>query len=606
MIPNIRTKNLEQVFNSDSLLKKRWRLPGEPALERALGRLSISEKFFAGILIAVMAFSSFTLLFKTNYALMAQVPTKGGSLTEGIVGSPRFVNPVLALPGSDPDRDLVALIYSGLLKAEPNGNLIPNLAEKFTISEDGLTYHFTLKENVFFHDGKPVTAEDVEFTILKIQEPALRSPKRANWEGVKIEVQDSKNIIFTLSRPYAPFLENATIGVLPKHIWNNLSSDQFSFSLLNVEPIGSGPYKIKSVKKDSNGIPVSYNLSPFKNYALGEPFIKTITLKFYSNEKDLLTAYEKGLIESVYAIQPEEAKKLQDSGREIKTVGLPRIFGLFLNQNQASIFTHKEVREALNLALDKTSIVEEALFGYGKPVLDNSPIPPSYQNLKSTEINNQESYEEKLNRAIDLLEKNGWTLEDGETFRKKETRAENFELKFSISTSNIPELKSVAEIMKRQWEKIGAEVEIKIFEANGDLSQNVIRPRKYDALLFGTSFGRDLDLFPFWHSSQRNDPGFNIALYANITTDKLLEEIRIISNNDDKIEKYKSLESEIIEDTPAIFIYSPEFIYITPPKVQNLKIDFISHPADRFLNIHEWYITTDNVWKIFSNIKKQT
>jgi len=581
--------------NKFSPLLKKWELPGEKKISIAIESISLTEKLVGVFLITLLSISSLALLLKANRALMVPVPASGGTLTEGIVGSPRFANPVLALTGANADRDIVSLVYSGLLKATPAGDLIPDLAESWEISEDGLRFTFTLKDDLYFHDGTPITAEDIEFTISKIQDPTLRSPRRANWEGVRVEISDPKTMSFVLNQPYAMFPDNATLGILPKHLWSNLSPDQFSFSVLNIEPIGSGPYKIKSLKKDSSGLPTSYHLVAFKNYALGEPFIKNLVLRFYSNEAELIDDFEKGTIESMGAISPEEAGYLKDRGRQIKTSVLPRIFGVFFNQNEASLFTQKEVRSALNESLDKNRLVSEILFGFGQPA--ESPIPISH---KPHANSHTDKNSDKTERAISILENSGWKLPEEGDIRRKETRENNFDLSFSISTGNLPDLIATASILKEEWEKVGASVDIKVFEANSDLSQNVIRPRKYDALLFGINVGRDMDLFPFWHSSQRNDPGFNIALYANITTDKILEEIRTIQEKDRRLEKYEQFEKEVLEDQPAIFLYSPEFIYAVPDKLKNVNLGLISQTSDRFLDIHSWFIETNKVWKIFA------
>ena len=163
----------------------------------------------------------------------------------------------------------------------------------------------------------------------------------------------------------------------------------------------------------------------------------------------------------------------------------------------------------------------------------------------------------------------------------------------------MPELKAAAGIIAEEWRSIGADVDLKIFET-GDLNQNVIRPRKYDALFFGEIVGRELDLFAFWHSSQRNDPGLNIALYANITVDKLLEDARTTADYSERLIKYEEFEQEIAEDIPAIFVYSPDFIYIIPKNIKGLELGSVTTPSERFLNIHEWYIETDSVWSFFA------
>jgi len=570
----------------------RWRaIPLFERVEKTLSSLSLTARiiFYAGSCLLILITG--ILLLKINSAFLVEIPRHGGMLEEGIIGSPRFINPVLAL--SDADRDLTSLIYSGLLKATPYGNLINDLAESFSVSDDGLLYTVVISDEARFHDGVAVTADDVVFTIQKALDPGLKSPKRPNWDGVGVEKTGDREVRFTLRQPYAPFLENLTLGILPKHIWKNTDADQFAFSNSNIEPIGSGPYKIQSVKKNSSGLPVFYHLVSFSGYILGEPYINDLIIRFYPDEKEASGALSGGSIESLNSVSPERATLLKQGGFDIHTSPLPRVFGIFFNQNQAPIFLHQEIRDALNLALDKERIIREVLFGYGTPI--DSPIPPK---LLPSSAEDSVSEDGDKDRARALLEKRGWSPNAETGIMEKKTKSKTEALSFSISTSDAPELKEAARIIQEEWSKIGVSVEIKVFES-GDLNQNIIRPRKYDALLFGEIIGRDLDFFPFWHSSQRNDPGLNIALYANISVDKLLESARVIANKSDRNEKYQEFESIIKEETPVVFVYSPDFIYILPKKIKNVEAEQITIPAERFLAIHHWYIETRKVWEIF-------
>ncbi len=550
----------------------------------------MTEKTIFWFFVVVLGISTLAMLNNINKQFLVEIPAKGGSLTEGAIGSPRFINPLLAI--SNADRDLTTLVYSGLLKSDPSGELIPDLAESYTISDDGLTYTFKLKDDIFFHDKTPITTKDVEFTIKLTQDSIIKSPKRPNWDGVKVNVVDDKEIQFILTTPYSPFLENTTLGILPKHIWENIAPEQFAFSEFNIEPIGSGPYQIKKIKKDSSGIIEKYDLKAFKNYSLGEPYITNITINFYPNEDALINAYEKGNVESINTVSPEKAKLLQEVGARIEDIPLPRIFGVFFNQNQNSIFSNIEVRKALNLALDKQKIVDGILSGYGIAI--NNPVPPTSMYYDQNTNSNVFDQEE----AVAMLERNGWKINEETGVREKEIKKTKTPLVFSISTSDTPELKAVAEMIKEDWEKIGAKVDIKVFEI-GDLNQNIIRPREYDALLFGEVIGRDMDLYAFWHSSQRNDPGLNIAMYANITTDKILEDVRKTTDIEKKKDLYTKFQKEIANDVPAVFVYSPDFIYVVPKKINNLSLGQITMPSERFLNIYKWNIDTDTVWKIF-------
>jgi peptide/nickel transport system substrate-binding protein len=587
--PWVRTNFVRDII--PNITKKNFKLKGEEKVTGAIKRFSVTEKVIFTVLVGVFALSALMLLFNVNEAFMVEVPAQGGTLREGVVGTPRFINPVLAI--RDADRDLSSLVYSGLLRSNGKGELVGDLAKSYTISEDGLVYTFILKDNLKFHDGAPVTADDVEFTIQKAQDGLLKSPRRANWEGVTIEKVNQKQIKFILKKPYSPFIENTTIGILPKHIWKSVDADEFSFSNYNVEPIGSGPYRIEKIERDSGGLPSSYELTPFKDYAGNIPHIEHIVLAFYPNEKALVEGYIRGEIESLSSISPEEAEILRQRGVRIERAPLPRVFGIFLNQNQAPVFINQEVRTALDMSLDKKRIVNEALFGYGTPIA--SPIAPGL--ITGNGTTSKVVYDPEGARA--LLEKNGWKLNANGILEKK-TKKDTSLLQFSIVTSNAPELKRAAEIAKEEWGKLGAQVTLKFFDI-GDLNQSSIRPRKFDALLFGEIIGRDLDLFAFWHSSQRNDPGLNIAMYVNSRVDKLLEEARTTSDKDMRIEKYRQFEEIISKEVPSIFTYAPDFIYIVPPKLKGFALGQITTPDNRFENVSEWYINTDKVWKIFVN-----
>lgn len=538
----------------------------------------------------IFILSGLTLLYKLNKSFLVEVPDYGGSITEGIVGSPRFINPILAI--SDADRDMTSLIYSGLLKAVPEGGLRNDLAESYSISDDGLTYTFVLRDDIYFHDGKKVTTDDVEFTIQKAQDAFLKSPRRSNWDGVRVEKINEKTIQFTLKQAYSPFIQNTTLGILPKHIWKNVDNESFPFSTFNTTPVGSGPYMIDSFTTSDSGLPAEYKLQSFKKYALGKPFVDTLVLKFYTNEKNLLDAFQNRDIESVNSISPQNVALLRKTGAKVLTPPLPRVFGVFFNQSQAPVLVNKEVRLALDSVLHKDQMIQEVLSGYGQVI--DGPLHTDKALPLTT------SPDEQITQARAILEKAGWSFDETGVYQKK-TGKDTEILAFSISTSDAPELKALAQSIQKRWQQLGARVDVKIFEV-GDLNQNIIRPRKYDTLLFGEVLGRDLDLYPFWHSSQRNDPGLNIALYANPKTDKLLEDYRKTTDETTKKKYLETFKTEIRADIPAVFLYAPYFIYITPTNVKNITLGQPTISGERFLTIHEWYINTNNIWKIF--IKK--
>lgn len=572
------------------------KLPSKNKIRLAIASFSKVEKKFFFALIFIFFVSTVMILQNINKSFMVGVPRQGGSIAEGIIGAPRFVNPILAL--SDADRDLVTLIYSGLMRKNPDGSIMPDLAESFEQSKDGLTYTFTLKDKIYFHDGTPVTVTDVVFTINQVKDPIIKSPRKANWEGVSVEKIDDKTIKFTLRQPYSSFLENSTIGIMPEKLWSN---SPVELNEANTNPIGSGPYMISNVSKQSSGIIDSYELALFKKFSLGNPYIKNINLNFYQNEEDLISALESGSVDQIGSIAPENAEILKQKGYRVESSTLPRIFGLFFNQSQNQIFTDKNIVKAIDLAIDKDRIIKEVLGGYGVAI-DNS-IPVNMVDYQTLNAQVSPTHQENLVKAKDTLTKDGWKLgADGfleKTTTSKSKKKTTAYLEFSISTGNAPELARSAELIKQDLEAIGMKVEIKTFEI-GNLNQSVIRPRKYDALFFGQIINQESDLFAFWHSTQRKDPGLNVAMYTNAKVDKILEDAFITVDQQARIKKYIQFEDEVRKDMPAVFIYSPNFIYVVSKELENLKIDHIISPADRFLNSYLWYTQKDNVWKIFS------
>ena len=554
---------------------------------------SATEKAIFGLFVLIALVTSVSMLASVNSYFLTNVPTNGGVLREGMIGLPRTINPIFAMSGTD--RDIATLVYSGLMRYQ-GSNLVGDIAQSYNISDDGLTYSFTLHNNVQFQDGVALTADDVAFTIQKIQDGALKSPRRSDWSNVAVKVLSPFEIQFILKQPYSPFLSNTSIGIIPKHIWGGVSDDQFIFSQYNIEPVGSGPYKVTAIVRDAGGIPTTYSLSTWNKYYGQVPYIKGITLAFMADEAAAASAIDNGTIDSFASLSPAEAKRFaSDTASSYKVIStpLPRIFGVFFNQNQNPLLADKIVRQALDMSVDRTGIVNTILSGYGEPI--QGPLP---HGMSTTTDDNDHP---DIAGAQTLLEKNGWKKgSDGIYAKLSKDKKTSQTLSFDVYTADTPDLKQAAELVKKSWTLLGAEIDVKIFEAS-DLYQNIIRPRKYDALLFGELIGKDRDLYAFWHSSQRNAPGLNVSMYTNTKTDKLLEDIRTTSDENIRSQKYIQFEQIIRDDIPAIFLYTPDFIYVVPDSIHNIHINNISTPADRWNSMQTWYIQTENVWKIFAN-----
>ena len=570
---------------TNSLKNGHYNIPGFGKFEKITSKMCLTEKLVFSVLIILTTVGAGILLWNAQSSMLVTIPAYDGTLKEGIVGTPGPINPILA--SSVPDRTLTGLIYSGLMRATPEGKLKNELSERHLVSENGKEYVFRIRENASFHDGTPVTAEDVIFTVEKIKDPAVRSTLSADWAGINVESIDSRTVKFTLSEPRSGFLELVTIGILPKHLWESVDSNRFSFSRLNMEPVGSGPYQISSVSYKEN-TPTEYKLRSFKNYVEGEPYITNIVFSFYYEEREAWNALQKGEIDALAGFSPQRLETKTRDDINIKTTPLPRVFAIFINQTNNEALADVNVRRALSKSVNREEILSETMNGKGVTV--TGPLPPNAFNNDQSE--EEEEKETDQMTPEELLNRAGWEY-DEELMRFTKNGSV---LSVDISTVTNSDLQKAAEVIKRNWESLGVETTISLYGSN-ELNQNILRPRNFESLLFGYILDRDFDLFPFWHSSERNDPGMNLSAYTNLTVDGMLERYQKEKDQEEKMSLLGKIDGNISSDVPAIFLYSPHFLYVLPEKVQNVFIGHVTAPEDRFLNIHEWFMETDRVWE---------
>lgn len=522
---------------------------------------------WACILTSIILFFSSLVVYNSRF-LVAK-PTYGGVIYEGIVGTPRFINPVLAT--SDQDKDLTALIYAGITRKDNQGHTSLDMAETVVESDDKLHYTVNLKTNARFHDGAQVTSDDVIYTISLIQNPILKSPHRIEWEGITIEKNSDTEFTFSLKKPFPLFMDILTIGILPKHVWKNLTEDQISLSDYNLHAIGSGPFSIKEITTNS-GIPDTFTLSSHERYTLGRPYIDTVILSTYQNEKYLLKAFENDDISRMHGIAPEKIEALGIPKESIQTSLLPRTFAVFFNPNKATILSDKNIRTALQMAINKQAIVDEVLHKYGKVI--NDPYP----------------FDEDVSPSVYDPEKAKTLLLSNKSLKKASTTIE-----ITLATANTDEMKKVAEMIKTDWEKIGVKTTLTIYEVS-DLNQSVIKERDFEALLFGTITQNPSDLYAFWHSSQRTYPGLNISNYVSKKLDTNLETLREDGDELARISAYEAVKKEFAEEVPGIFLFAPSLIYIVNDKITSPLPYYSYDNASRFALIENWYRHTDYVW----------
>lgn len=548
--------------------------------ERALVLLFVTLAILGGI------GASLALLAKVTH----EAPAAGGTYREGLVRAPERINP-LFLSSNDTDRDLVQLIYSKIFSYDAEGNLQPDLAESYSVSPDGKSYTINLRKDVTWHDGKPLTADDVTFTIKSIQDPSYKSSLRPNWQGVTAERLGNYSVRFVLKQPYSPFIQNLSISIIPKHVWEKIPPESASLTEFNLKPVGSGPYRFKNVTRDASGNITDYILEANSNYYREGPYIKAIEFTFYDSEEALIQAYQSNLIDGISVVSAKNVELLRNVGASITAARMPRIFAVFLNDANPAL-KDKNVREALAMAIPRDELIAKVLGGGAIPI--DSPIPPGTFGYNSKIVKTPYDVE----GAKALLEKAGWKDFNKDGLREKKTpkpKDPPTPLKITLITSDWSDLAGTAKAIKEYWRVIGVDTEAKILSVS-ELENSVIRPRRYDALLFGEILGRDPDPFAFWHSSQLKDPGLNIALYHSSKVDSLLEDTRKITDKAQVQKKYEDFQQIVASDFPSIFLYSPTYFYAHRPGVHGIELNTVVLPSERLESVRLWYMKTKHVF----------
>ncbi|MBI4458250.1 peptide ABC transporter substrate-binding protein [Candidatus Uhrbacteria bacterium] len=578
------------------------RLPSAAQLKHLPRYLSPKEKTVLRALGAVAVISAAAIGLKFAGAHLTRVPATGGEYAEAVVGAPRTINPVMSV-SNDVDLDIGKLVYSGLMRTNGKGELIPDLAASYETSADGKTTTFRLRDGIEWHDGHPFTSKDVVTTIDRIKDPQTKSPWAAQFKNVSAAAPDDHAIVFTLNEPFAPFLSTLTVGVLPDHLWSDILPENTGRAELNTKPVGTGPFKFKSFTKDKKGAIRSYSLSRNDRFYGERPHLETVTFKFSTDFSTAVNALLEKQVDGL-SFLPLEFRDTVEKRRSVKmhTLQLPQYTAVFFNQRKNPLLSSKDIRKALALVIDREAMVRTAL--EGNAVAAYGPILPGYLGFDS----DIKAAGPDLAAAAQLLDKEGWKLDEdgmrrkapptvaGSKSKKPVEPPPKQELKITLTTVDTKENIAVAQMIEKSWESIGVQTELQIVPSS-KIHKDHLRPREYEALLYGEILGPDPDPYPFWHSSQNHETGLNLALYSNRKVDELLEKARTSLKSEERAALYGEFQKTVIDDLPAIFLYSPNFTYVVSRGVKGVEEARIFTPADRFAEISKWYMKTKQAWR---------
>ncbi|MFH1078240.1 MAG: peptide ABC transporter substrate-binding protein [Patescibacteria group bacterium] len=546
--------------------------------------LTMRERRIGWLSIALLLVSGGLALGVTVEERTVRVPVVGGTISEALIGEPSVINPIDA-PGNDVDRDIASLVFSGLFRMD-GMQAAPDLAERYEWSEDGKTLTVVIREDARFHSGDPVTADDVQFTVESIQDPARSSPLASSFRKVKAIATDERTVQFQLETPDLQFLTSLTVGILPSELWQDIPAANARLADLNMRPIGSGPYRFKSYTRDAKGSIRSYTLERDDHWYGVKPYLKTVVFQFYPDRKQAEDALRADLVQAL-AFSPLKDDTQGDSVRWHRIqLELPQETVAFFNVKQ-KLLSDERVRRALAGVVDRQEIVD-AWRGRAVPI--GGPYP--FSTATSTPLT--------LDEGRALLDAAGWKLSesgDVRTLGKASASSTVSTLELTILTPDQAELIAVADVLQRRWSLLGVKVTVVPLEPETFVHRATIE-RDGHVIVTNVLLGPEQDLFPFWWSSQATARGLNISGLADRDVDMLLATARDATSTSAQQDARTSLSDAIRKSTPAIFLVRPSSPYLVSKKIMGVTETLsVSRPADRFHDLMHWYVKTGWRWK---------
>lgn len=510
-------------------------------------------------------------------------PQVGGTYTEAVVGSFQRLNPLLD-SYNQADRDADRLLFSGLLKFDADGNPKPDLAESWGVTKDGLTYNFSIRDNIFWHDGVQFNVDDVMFTVdmMKADDSVTPSDLKNFWKEVKLNKLDDYNLQFILPEPFSPFLDYLTFGILPRHLLGDKSAKEIIESSFNLQPVGTGPYQLDHLLVENNNV-AGVVMKMNENFYTGKPYIEKIILRFYPDSASAFKAYQDGVVQGISEVPASLLPTvLNQHGLSVYTSRRPEMSLVLLNLNNSNVdfFQDAELRWSMMRAVNRDLIINQFLGG--QAIKAESPIFPGTWAYYS-----ESPIDFDMNAATEQIKNAGYVFDaDSSKVRSKDGK----KLSFTLSYPDDSLHKSIAEQIQKNWQDLGMDVKLEPLAYETLIDEKLVQ-RQYEAALVDINLNRspDPDPYPFWDQGQATG-GQNYSQWDNATASDYLEQARVSYDIADRTRLYHNFQVLFRKEMPTILLYYPVYSYAVSNQVHNVQIGPIYDNSDRFLTVPSWYL----------------